>query len=195
MNFVRVGLHCAVALTAEPKARPQFKIYFVIQMQTAKDDRRRRFGRLTTHAWLSTARWVGQSRFGARVFSARNAEPTFENVAERTIENFLRAAAQPIPIGDTDKRAACASKAVVGTDLAYDASVVRASDRIRRERVILFAPGPVTETELRRENLRRAEVLRQRHRRRKHLRWFRNNAVSIVVVSVLLVMAWLVANR
>jgi hypothetical protein len=167
----------------------------MIQKQTAKDNKPRRLGRLTTHAWLSTARWVGQSRLGARVFSARNAEPTFENVAERTIENFLRAAAQPIPTGDTDKRAACASKPVVGTDSAYNASVVRVSDRIRREGVILFAPGPVTETVLRRENIRRARVLRQRHRRRRRLRWFKNNAVSIVVVFGLLVMAWFVANR
>jgi hypothetical protein len=163
----------------------------VAQKRIAQNTEPRR-PRLATFAWLSTARWARQSRFAGRLFSARNGEQIFKSVAEP--------AAQTIPRSDANARAACtdstADLTVEGTDSAYNSSVVRASDRTRRERVIFFAPGPITETALRRATLGNAEVLRQRHHRhRRRQRWLRDNAVTIFVVFGLLVMAWFVANH
>jgi hypothetical protein len=162
----------------------------VAQKRIAQNTEARR-PRLATVAWHSTARWAKQSGFAGRLFSVRNREQIFKSVAEP--------AAQTIPQRDANAQAACtdstADLTVEGTDLAYNSSAARASDRARRERVIFFAPGPITETALRRTTLGSAEALRQRHRHRRRQRWLRDNAVTIVVVFGLLVMAWLVANN
>ena len=157
------------------------------QKQITRETDPRRSGKPTAFAWLSTARWVRRSRFGGQFFSARNAEPVLKNIAESP--------GRTIPGNDADTQATFTHTTVEGTDSAYNSSVVRASDRTRRERVIFFAPGPITETALRRATLGSAEVLRQRHRRRRRQRWLRDNAVTIVVVFGLLVMAWFVGNH
>lgn len=155
-----------------------------------RDTEHRRLG-IAASAWLSTARWAGQQRFVGRLFSARNGKPTFKNIVEPVAQTILG--------NDANTQAACttstADLTVERTNSTYDSSVVRTPDRARHERVILFAPGPITETALRRANLRNAEVIRQRYRRRRRLRWLSENAVTIVVVFGLLVMAWFVADR
>jgi hypothetical protein len=178
--------HCRRACDRSHQARAAF----VAQKRIAQNTEPRRPG-LATFAWHSTARWAKQSVFAGRIFSARNGEQIFKSVAEP--------AAQTIPRSDANAQAACtdstADLTVEGTDSAYNSSVVPASDHTRRERVIFFAPGPITETALRQATLGSAAVLRQRHRHRRRMRWLRDNAVTIVVVFGLLVMAWFVANH
>lgn len=160
------------------------------QKRIAQNMEPRRPG-LATFAWHSTVRWAKQSGFAGRRFSAKNGEQIFKSVAEPAAQTIARSNANA-QAAWTDSTA---DLTVEGKDSAYNSSVVPASDRTRRERVIFFAPGPITETALRRANLGSAEVLRQRHRHRRRQRWLRDNAVTIFVVFGLLVMAWFVADH
>jgi len=53
----------------------------------------------------------------------------------------------------------------------------------------LFAPGPITDVALARANLKSAAIIIKHQRRRRHWRWFIDNAGTIVVVIGLLVVA------
>jgi hypothetical protein len=63
------------------------------------------------------------------------------------------------------------------------------------ERVVLFAPGPVTEAEFYRDSRKAAAVIRRRRRRGKRTRWMAENAGTILVVAMLLVVAWIMSAR
>jgi len=57
----------------------------------------------------------------------------------------------------------------------------------------LFAPRPIIDVALARANLKSAAIIIKHQRRRRHWRWFIDNAGTIVVVIGLLVVAWFVA--
>jgi hypothetical protein len=80
---------------------------------------------------------------------------------------------------------------------SIDAKVIDVgkSDRRNRDRVVLFLPGPVTESDLLREKLYHSAAARRRQQRRVRTRWIAENAGTIVFVSVLLVLAWWVSAR
>jgi hypothetical protein len=63
------------------------------------------------------------------------------------------------------------------------------------DQVVLFLPGPVTRADLHRENLRRAATIRRRRRRSTRAKWCEENAGTLMFVTGLLVLAWLVAAR
>jgi hypothetical protein len=141
-------------------------------------------------SWLSTARWaIRSARLGGWLFSAKNDESRdagaiFESIGE-TLEETDAVRDHNAPDASVDPSAA--------SNVARESSVIRKSDRSSRERIVLFAPGPITEADLLREKLKCAATMRQRQRRRRRLRWLTDNAGTILLVIGLLVVAWFVA--
>ena len=160
-------------------------------MQKARHDKAHR--RALT-SWLSTARSAMRSaRSSEPLFTPRNAESAeprerlVENL-QKTVQQFVRANDQHEPLARLDlftelKNTACNSNST------------QAHSPAGLDRVVLFAPGPVTQADLLKENSRRAVVIRHRHRRRRRYRWVSDNAGIIAAVAVIFVLAWFIAAR
>jgi hypothetical protein len=160
-------------------------------MQKAKHDKTHKHA---PASWLSAARSAMRStRSSEPLFSPRDgesAEPR-ESLAEnfrQTVRPFVRAKDHHEPLADPDlstgpKNIACNSnstQAYSGADL---------------DRIVLFAPGPVTQAEILKENSKRAVAIRHRHRRHRRYGWVSDNAGIIAAVAVIFVLAWLIAAR
>ena len=145
-------------------------------------------------SWLSTARWAMRSaRLAGRLFStghgeARQAGEAIIESFDEPIENAVLADDQVEPAASTDPSAAL-------RNVAGKASVIRKPDRSNHERVVLFAPGPVTEASLFRENRLHAAIIRRRHRRLRRFRWLIDNVGTMVAVIILYLLVWFVTGR
>ncbi len=178
-------------LTRRPRLNPNRERKVSMRQRI---ERRRHGGanRPTSGWWLSTTRWAMQSaRLAGRLFSAKDREG--RQAGEAIIESFDEpfedtglADDQSEPIARTDPPAA-------PRNVAGNASVIRKSDRSSRERVVLFAPGPITEADLLRGNLKRAATIRRHQRRLIRFRCLTDNAGTIVAVIGLVVLVWFVA--
>lgn len=138
--------------------------------------------------WLSTARRAMRSgRMAGRLFAAGHdgeaGDATFENIAESFEET--------VPVDDLNAPASI-DQSAAATNVASERKFQK-SDPTSRERVVLFAPGPITEAALARANSKRAAIIRKRQRQRRRWRWFIDNAGTIVVAIALAVVAWFVA--
>lgn len=142
--------------------------------------------------WLSSARWAVRSApLTGRFFAANHGEA--RQAGEATRESFDEPFENPFRADNYKESAPSIDPPATPRNTACDESIVRKSDRSNRERVVLFAPGPITEDDLLRENLKRAATIRQRRWRRRRFRWLTDNAGTIVFVMGMLVLAWLVA--
>jgi hypothetical protein len=88
-----------------------------------------------------------------------------------------------------------AESSAARTEIVSYSNAPVTSGRPRHDRVVFFAPGPVTEIDLLRERLRLSAVVRHHHRRRKRVRWLTENVGTITLVVFLLILAWLVTGR
>lgn len=111
------------------------------------------------------------------------------------VEDFSEPSADPLRAGPQTEPVASASPSAAPRDLAGETGIVRKSDHRSRKHVVLFAPGPITEADLHKANRKFAATLKQRRRRAKRLRWLADNAATIVFVTGLLVLVWLVAAK
>ena len=116
------------------------------------------------------------------------APPRLVENLQKTVQQFVRANDQHEPLARLDlftelKNTACNSNST------------QAHSPAGLDRVVLFAPGPVTQADLLKENSRRAVVIRHRHRRRRRYRWVSDNAGIIAAVAVIFVLAWFIAAR
>ncbi len=110
---------------------------------------------------------IQSARLNGRLFSGRDgeAQPAVETIKEN-LERRLERASR------ADDRSAGGS----------------------HERVVLFVPGPITEADLLRENVKHAGTIRLRQRRRTRFRPLTDNAGTIAFVIFLLVLAWFVGD-
>ena len=126
-----------------------------------------------------------------RFFSAKRSES--HRVVETIVESFDEPSEGTLHEDDQSGPAAFMDPPVAPRTEACKAGNIRNSDRNSRERVVLFVPGPITEADLLRENVKHARTIRLRQRRRKRFRWLRDNVGTIVFVIGLLVLTWFVA--
>src|SRR5260370_14354469 len=114
------------------------------------------------------------ARSSEPLFTPRNAESAeprerlVENL-QKTVQQFVRANDQHEPLARPDlftgpKNTACNSNST------------QAHSPAGLDRIVLFAPGPVTQADLLNENSIRAVVIRHRHRRRSPHRLVSHNA-------------------
>ena len=144
-----------------------------------------------SRSWLSTARWAMRSApLAGRFFSAKRSGS--HRAVETTVESFDESSEGTLHKDDQSAPAAFMDPALAPRTEARKAGAVRNSDRSRRERVVLFVPGPVTEADLLRENVKHARTIRLRQRRRKRFQWLSDNVGTIVFVIGLMVLAWFV---
>ena len=64
-----------------------------------------------------------------------------------------------------------------------------------RERVVLFAPGPISEAEFYRDSRRLGAIKKRRQRRHRSTKWLAENMGTVLVVAILLVLAWIMSAR
>ena len=126
-----------------------------------------------------------------RFFSAKWSES--QQADETIVERFDEALEGTLHEDDQSGPPAFMDPPVAPRTEACKAGNIRNSDRNSRERVVLFVPGPITEADLLRENVKHARTIRLRQRRRKRFRWLRDNVGTIVFVIGLLVLTWFVA--
>jgi hypothetical protein len=153
-------------------------------------------------SWLSTAESTMQSaRLTKQLFSPRadqsadSSDRMAENFGDKIVENFQEALEQIFRDDDRHEASAAPDLSATARDTAFNRNAARAPDRTARHHVVLFAPGPITQAELHRENLKRAAVIRQKYRRRKRFGWLNDNAGTIAAVAILLILAWFMAAR
>ena len=139
--------------------------------------------------WLSTARsTLRLANLDGQVFSARHPGPRSADSAAHRFEGEQRGDfSQPLaqPPGSVEGRFA---QAVAGL---RDSGAAEADPN----RVMFFAPGPVTQADLIRENFVRAHHVRRRHRRRMRYRWLTSNFGVIMAVLALFALVWFVSDR
>ncbi len=141
-------------------------------------------------SWCSTARRAIQSaRLTGRLFSARQSKArrleTIKDTLDEAFEDTARA-------DDQSESDAFLDPAVASRNVPRKASDVGEFDRGSGERVVLFAPRPVAEAALLREDIKRGATIRRSRGRRRRFRWLTDNAGTIVFVIGLLVLAWFV---
>src|SRR5512146_638215 len=144
-------------------------------------------------AWLSTARWLTRSApLAGRILSAKYAEG--RQAAESTVARFDERLENPPRADNQSEPTASIDSPAAPRNIARKVGSSRKADWDSCDRVVLFLPTPVTEGDLLREKLYHSTIARQRQRRRGR-RWITENAGSIVFVSALLVLAWLLSAR
>lgn len=105
--------------------------------------------------------------------------------ADRIVKRFLDGTAQAIPIAP---RAARENQAISTEDAGPH-------HRSQGGRVVLFLPEPVTEDDLLIDAVARARSVRRHRARRRSILWLEENFGTLVFVTGLLVLAWLVAAK
>src|SRR5437879_5126989 len=127
----------------------------------------RRTDRAAPRFWRATARRIQSARLTGRLFTDRDGEA--QQAAETVTESF---------------------------DEPFE-STSRADDQSAggsRERIVLYALGPISEADLLKENLERSATIRRHRRRRKRFRPLTDNAGIVVFVIFLFALAWFVAD-
>ena len=145
-------------------------------------------------SWLSTARSATRSaRSSEPLFSPINGESA--DLRERLVENFQKTTQQFVSANDQHEPLARPDLYTGLRNTACNSNSTQAHSPTGLDRVVFFAPGPVTQAELLKENSRRAVAIRHRHQRRRRYRWVSDNAGIIAVVAVIFVLAWFIAAR
>jgi hypothetical protein len=161
-----------------------------LEMQKARHDKTHK---RAPAAWLSTARSTMRfARSSKALFSpdGESAEPR-----ESLVENFQGAIQQAVRANDQHEPLARPDLSTGPKNTACNSNSTQAHGPAGLDRVVLFAPGPVTQADLLRENSRRAVAIRHRHRRRRRYRWVTDNAGIIATVAVIFVLAWFIGAR
>lgn len=160
-------------------------------MQKARHDKTHH---RTPASWLSTARSATRS--------AGSSEPLFSRIndesaepRERLVENFQKTAQQFVSANDQHEPLARPDLSTGPKNTACNSNSTQAHSPTGLDRVVFFAPGPVTQAELLKENSRRAVAIRHRHQRRRRYRWVSDNAGIIAAMAVIFVLAWFIAAR
>jgi hypothetical protein len=160
-------------------------------MQIARHDKTRK---RAPASWLSTAR--------SAMRSARSSVPLFSPITgksaqprEKLVENFQEAAQQFARSNDQRESLAHPGLSAGPKNTACNSSATQASSPAGLDRIVLFAPGPVTQADLLKEISRRAVAIRHRHRRRRRYGWVIDNAGIIAAVALIFVLAWFIGAR
>jgi hypothetical protein len=142
-----------------------------------------------TSQWLSTARsTLRLAGLDGQVFSARNAQTRSPDTAVHRFDAE--------PQGDSQRKLFEQSDSVEARfagPVTYPLDVNAA--HTDPNRVVFFAPGPVTQADLARENMARAHHIRRRHRRRIRYQWLTSNLGIIMAVLALFALVWVVSDR
>jgi hypothetical protein len=181
-------------------------------MQKARHEKTHR--RRAPGSWLSTARSAMQSaRLAGRLFRSRNDRftkpdqkiankkvaadhiPNEKVPDHKIVENFQTALNQIFRAEDPHQAPARTDLSAAATDARFTPNTARAFGHSDHDHVVLFAPRPITRSELYKENLKRAAAIRQRHRRRGRFEWLYDNAGTIAGVTIILVLAWFLSAR
>jgi hypothetical protein len=145
-------------------------------------------------SWLSTARSIMRfARSSEPLFSPRDGESA--EPRERLVENFQEAVQEFVRTHDQNEPLARPDLSTGPKNTACNSNSTQAHGPAGLDRVVLFAPGPVTQADLLRENSRRAVAIRHRHRRRRRYGWVTDNAGIIATVAVIFVLAWFIGAR
>lgn len=143
---------------------------------------------------LSTARSaVRFAHSGEPLFSPKDGEPA--EPRERLVENFQEAVQQLVRANDQHGPLTPPDLSTGPKSTAGNSTATQASSPVGLNRIVFFAPGPVTQADLLKENSRRAVAIRHRCRRRRRYGWVRNNAGIIAAVAAIFVLAWFIAAR
>jgi hypothetical protein len=135
--------------------------------------RRRPDSRVPKASWFSSARWANSSaRLTGRLFVAKGREVRQANEVEGVKSDWVESSGDRLRADDQTDRS--------GRSLT---------------RVVLFVPGPITEADLHRENLKVAATIRHRRRRFKRFQWLTENIGTIMFVTALLAVIWFVTGR
>jgi hypothetical protein len=178
------------------------KVSVVIQFRAGPEmwkERHRKPRQLAQRSWLSTARSAARSaRLGGPLFPPKDdpfAGPGEHIVGENVVKDFEDAIKQAF--GEREDRISrpSAESQAARTDLACYSNAPVTSGRPRHDRVVFFAPGPVTETDLFRERLKFSAVVRHHRRRRNRLSWITENVGTIILIVSLLILTWFVTGR
>jgi hypothetical protein len=176
---------CNVALSVVVQIRSG------LEMQKARHDKTHK---RAPASWLSTARSAMRFvRSSEQLFSPRDGESA--EPRERLVENFQEAVQQFVRANDQNEPLARPDLSTGPKNTACNWTSTQARSRTGLDRVVLFAPGPVTQADLLKENSRRAVAIRHRHRRRRRYGWVSDNAGIIAAVAVIFVLAWFIAAR
>ena len=132
-------------------------------------------------------------RSGERLFPPIDGPP--EATEERLVENFEAAIKHAFGARQENGWPEFARSSVIRTESARYANAPVTSGRANSDRIVFFAPGPVTEADLQRESLRLSAAIRHHQRCRKRVRWLSENAGTIALIAFLLVLAWFVTVR
>lgn len=139
---------------------------------------------------FSTAPSAGSSEPLFQPMNDESAEPR-----ERLVEDFQKTAQQFVGATDRHEPLARPDLSTGPKNTACNSNSTQAHSPTGLDRVAFFAPGPVTQAELLKENSRRAVAIRHRHRRRRRYRWVSNNAGIIAAMAIIFVLAWFIAAR
>lgn len=101
------------------------------------------------------------------------------------VKRFIDQTTQAIP---TAPPSACRNEAIAPTD-------ARSYHRSQSDCVLLFLPGPVTESDLLTESIERSRSIRRHRARRRRTRWLEDNFGTLVFVTGLFVLAWFIAAK
>jgi hypothetical protein len=150
-------------------------------------------------SWLSTAQskiWFGPlgGLLSATQSKRRRADEATVESFEEPIEDTLRSDAELNPSPSPDPMASMSPSGAT-ENVVLKTSALPKSGFSNSDRVVLFLPGPVTEADVLRENLKRAATFRRRRLRRDRYRWLAENAGVIVFAIALLALAWVVATH
>jgi hypothetical protein len=142
-------------------------------------------------SWLSTARSAMRStRSSEPLFSPRNGESA--EAREGLVENFQKAVQQFVCSDDHFEPLARPDLSTVPKNTACNSNSPQAQ-AADLDRIVLFAPRPVTQADLLKENSKRAVAIRHRHRRRRRYGWVSDNVGIIAAVAVIFTLAWFIA--
>src|SRR5579862_7853563 len=124
-------------------------------------------------SWFFSARWANSSaRLTGRLFVAKGREVRQTNEIAGAKSGSAESSVDELRADDQTDRSGRS-----------------------RTRVVLFVPGPVTEADLHRENLKVAATIRHRRRRLKRFQWLTENVGTIMFVTALLAVIWFVTGR
>jgi hypothetical protein len=128
-----------------------------------------------------------RTRLGGTIFSGKPRAP------ERASEPLPREHAQAGVSGNAQAPEFTAEP--TGAPQPEDERMLGADAANVRGRVVLFAPGPVSEAEFYRDSRKMAATVKRRRRRHRSTRWVAENTGTALVVAMLLVLAWIISAR
>jgi hypothetical protein len=154
-------------------------------MQTSEFEKREKRGPLSWRLSAGSARL--RTRLGGTLFSS--GARAKRRAAEQFAPEYSQACASENP-----QESALEAEPKIAPDSGYSSGPVPAVEA-PRERVIFFAPGPVTEADFYRDSRKIAAVVKRRRRRHRSTRWMAENVGTMLVVAVLFILAWMLSAR